>query len=1545
MRSLPKMMKKVYKPIAMGLAVILAVSIIGQVFSKNALTVEAKQDTLPGIEKLRNEFITTSETYRILEIQPNISAAEVGFYIGGQEPFQGLLDENNHWVTWQDKLASFRTSQERLAFMQSLVQDAGAVMNLLNAEGTGESPFSVTEYVEKPEALAVDEALAQGYSYFDIAASKVRGYFSIASDSSAGWRVIFEPLNNWNITLDEINNGIGTPYYKAIFDADAPLTREALEQMATGEDAAICIYLYDGNYLHYAGTAQEVWNQIKDTPTVSDGNASVSGGNASVSGNDISVTENKYYTTTFELINGNAANAVTAGSAVYVVNTRDVQYVKENGNYELVETEEGVHAGSVYDIPKETVYYKGGIDNAEVFRKSILGLDEEEWNQFDIQIDTMTPGMFNRLSEEEMKQYDMIYFGTGALRNNMLLLAGESSFTYTEDFSANSLEALAGYIYRNELPCIVDSSYLLKIGEYNYEYNVAWNGTLTNRQKLFGFLLASEKETAFTDENYNQLVNELKESSYTYVLGKYFPIDNVKGSDYSSAGTPRYDGEYVCENVWVYNSNNSFFIRNGFAEEEYSQTKRGGGFQAVLDEIKAENEIRKADISVDTYLSEEITDAAAWRYVLNYRNRRGELKKNSLTVLMIQPGTNSVDENFVSQLSAASGISTSNISVDSMAVTEFIGIIDDLNAKYDLIYIGNSTTGLNMGWNSETGENETVYYDTTMNGLLYSHVGDKITETANISGLLDTDYVKYTSGPNKGTIKGMASSTTHRYTGNDITVEKYNALLDYAAASYPIVVGDSLMTETAEGSGYVANGARVDNSSYLYELLNVLAKSDNFFRFSDVTNTNHKFTFYLNRPKLHLEGFQILNTEDYTNNPVVQVIQKSAVDDKYYLSFQFTIKNEGAVSVDTEYTCKLYLDSNADGKFSTKNEELSGLTITDSSGRRVDTNQLKAGVTYTVSRQIPAGYEGCITWKLVVQQRSNAYIRTDQIGYVRLQKDSSEAATTIRILQIYFHSTYNKNINLQSQLADSNSAFGRCAAAIRNEYALNITTIYRNDFQAFVTNRKSGYELGIGSNTDPADNDLKLSEFDMLIIGFSDAYDGTLSNDWQSESVEVIKNFANSGRSVLFSHDTTSVVNIPKELNMVYEVTDNNSTKVYYKNENGNGADFAEFYWGYYMNKEIRNLVGMDAFGITDPEGLVQLKTGVGLSSDNSWYNLNNGKIKADGRYEYNFKDLAYAPGSNRASTVPEVQGYTYPVLMTRNTGSNLKTYRSNIEFVSDYTNTVNKVTQVNEGQITNYPFKIDASNMSVASTHNQYYALDMNSDTDLDGQTDMVVWFCLTNSIYGGSHNDVRNNYYIYNKGNITYTGMGHSVNVDTEEAKLFINTMIASYQSGIKSPEVSVLDADGYNNYIYNFYDNSLTQDGKVEITFSLQDMNMTSGTKEMEVSYWIETGTGADGEEIMTEITAGIEGGSAEGFGTYYDSNTGDRVKVNDLTKMQQGVQYRVIIPAVYFKPKDATGNEIIFEVRSKTNIQSNGSEKESPEGIGQIHYLNCELLELD
>ncbi len=48
-------------------------------------------------------------------------------------------------------------------------------------------------------------------------------------------------------------------------------------------------------------------------------------------------------------------------------------------------------------------------------------------------------------------------------------------------------------------------------------------------------------------------------------------------------------------------------------------------------------------------------------------------------------------------------------------------------------------------------------------------------------------------------------------------------------------------------------------------------------------------------------------------------------------------------------------------------------------------------------------------------------------------------------------------------------------------------------------------------------------------------------------------------------------------------------------------------------------------------------------------------------------------------------------------------------------------------GQITTYPFKI-ADEINIATTHKQYYQLDMNQDADGDGESDIVVWYTLSN-------------------------------------------------------------------------------------------------------------------------------------------------------------------------------------------------------------------------
>lgn len=107
-----------------------------------------------------------------------------------------------------------------------------------------------------------------------------------------------------------------------------------------------------------------------------------------------------------------------------------------------------------------------------------------------------------------------------------------------------------------------------------------------------------------------------------------------------------------------------------------------------------------------------------------------------------------------------------------------------------------------------------------------------------------------------------------------------------------------------------------------------------------------------------------------------------------------------------------------------------------------------------------------------------------------------------------------------------------------------------------------------------------------------------------------------------------------------------------------------------------------------------------------------------------------------------------------------------------------------NRGQITHYPYILDEQDMEkldVAETHQQWHQLDMDNE-------DLVVWYSLSDDsqnrtgIYSSKENDERNQYYIYNIGNITYTGMGHSgneKNLPDSEVKLFVNTMISAYRA----------------------------------------------------------------------------------------------------------------------------------------------------------------------
>ncbi|SDS78579.1 Ig-like domain (group 2) [Paenibacillaceae bacterium GAS479] len=125
------------------------------------------------------------------------------------------------------------------------------------------------------------------------------------------------------------------------------------------------------------------------------------------------------------------------------------------------------------------------------------------------------------------------------------------------------------------------------------------------------------------------------------------------------------------------------------------------------------------------------------------------------------------------------------------------------------------------------------------------------------------------------------------------------------------------------------------------------------------------------------------------------------------------------------------------------------------------------------------------------------------------------------------------------------------------------------------------------------------------------------------------------------------------------------------------------------------------------------------------------------------------------------------------------------------------KVAKVNDGLLTRFPFNLDASTPSVASTHNQYFMLNLEDPA-------IIPWYNIT----GGTRdeNDSWNHYYTYSKGNVTYSGTGHVFKGGSEifpewEQKLFVNTMYRAYIGSNHKPELTVYSPTAYSDKEGNF------------------------------------------------------------------------------------------------------------------------------------------------
>ena len=697
--------------------------------------------------------------------------------------------------------------------------------------------------------------------------------------------------------------------------------------------------------------------------------------------------------------------------------------------------------------------------------------------------------------------------------------------------------------------------------------------------------------------------------------------------------------------------------------------------------------------------------------------------------------------------------------------------------------------------------------------------------------------------------KTYTGDINFRFPGNDITEEKLDKLKEYIESGYPIVFADGFVNRN--GGNITVNDFKIDNSSRMYELVEYAIKfrqdnpSKNNVIFEganeslDGVELNSLITnINLPRPEIILEK-QVYEKDIDVPTRVTDYMRI----DNSTLEINFKLLNKGFESDNTKFKLSLYVDSNFDGKLSGTREIVDELYYDIFKDNVIYKGDLTASNTswYKVSYELPKNYVGVIPWKLKVEYKSGnglkRYANVTGMGYVKRTGEKQK----IKVLQIksteYIKSHLNQIYAGQADFYKYNASIKFFTKAQRDtvlSYWDNGVGAPANKMvdgvpQQFYQTRTT-FDMGKGkdstfnellSKVDDFDIDIdsigaydyidkydkwcqknknegknkrpeeffdefpikagETKQYDMLVLGFADAFQ--LPN--VKDCLEPIQGYIDDGKPVLFSHDCTSLTNY-------------------------RGAS----HWNYDFNRMIRGQVGLDRYGVLNNWAL-RVGTGSNKNDDYTSYNsVDYPTIKANTSVNamksselYNIaksnaerdkndkKDIAYVPRSNKTKIAKEVQGLTYGnlILSTWIKNGHNYTQKTLLKGMTAFKDS-KRAEQINQGQITTYPFKINEV-LDIALTHFQPYQLDLNEDEDKDGESDLIVWYTLMSSReeannpshpYNMNPRDVRNNYYIYTKGNITYSGVGHSKVTDREEMKLYINTLIAAYKAAMIPPSI---------------------------------------------------------------------------------------------------------------------------------------------------------------
>ena len=1212
----------------------------------------------------------------------------------------------------------------------------------------------------------------------------------------------------------------------------------------------------------------------------------------------------------------------------------------------------------------ETIRYNGGINNKEWFKKQVLNLSGEgkyegtasvsgDVDKLKIEVTTLTLQELADLTNPEVSA-DKSYCGVDLDDVDLIYLSGRGSYAAESVNMTSAATALTKMIFG-----IKDTT-----GERN-------NADRVPVVMDYGFY--SQNKTLAEKPNNNQNNKILTQMALTILK---VSDDNI-AKEVASKGDAYWNGqtavslslgdsvkEALYDNVYLNDDSTTPYVASDFLADWKGNAAKAATFGAVLKEIQYENFLAKKNNSNAAQMDEEISKASITRYILNWYMHRVTVK-SSIRVLDLEPCYDFSDtlkselQTAVVNMMGMTGIyKASAINITQMSSAEFIGKIEDLNEKYDMIYLGARVSKMN------TENGVTVYNDPQMKGLIYSHVGDYYdyateTKTENVTlaretynarhRLQDSSLNHSKTNDDDSTNK---SEDVYRGPGNDMNSTRYEEFCQFIKAGYPVVIADTFI-KYGDDKIPVASTATLDKNSYFYKLVQFALTKDengqylywqkNIFTESQLTNNTADtqlgttlsarrsvFCNYLNLSKLSVNWVTTYGAA-YPQELKYNSNQNGAsnggslekIDGKYQLQYIFNLQNDAAISqTGTTYDCKLFVDKNADGRFSgsdyvegktyTSSEEVSGLTVYIRKGdewNKVDPiatangnrYELRTGETYRVIRALPEEYVGVIPWKLVFYDNADRLVRTAKSGYTSVPQQSGKK--TIRVLQLLSDDNRN-NWNLHDEQNNSNSTFSKCINGLTD---WNVVGLDQVNWDGTVTPSKSidsmtvtylvNEKLKIGGTSDTDIQKIYqesynlFQQYDMLILGFGDAYrfgytysasdisNNKLDNVKRNLAVGwAVRDYIESGKSILFTHDTTSYVN--------------NIQSAIQWNDQGYKEDQKNYwYWGYEFNKTIRASVGLDRYGALKEyyQQRAASTTGEEQKRDQEYLKTLESYTFDEIKEPNSDNELWQKEGVTKYTVVRFLRSYLEDL---RKTGSSevwfpvknslLKqagydggdprwNYPSSL-LMGDYAGSSLIATQVNDGQITQYPYQISADEqLEISNTHYQWLQPNMELDRNGDGKNDIVVWYCISGvadgnykntNIYNITPNDVVNNYYIYTMGNVTYSGAGHSTPSKESEIKLFVNTMIAAYNAGVTAPSVRFKDKSGSKiQSVYMLYDpvNHIVLDdknnGTISVNFQADDYNILAGGQQLCVEFYKSCADDTSGAISVDGITGKV------------------------------------------------------------------------------------------